>query len=335
MSQSSSVHPNQVAVLTAHSVSQIQTVKNNVRSSMTIGIEEVVQNIDVWRGRQIEFHEMAGGITNENFRVIVDGQSYFVSIAGADTEFLAVDRENKYHNTLAAAATGVGPQIIHYLPDCQVMVLEFIKGDTMTRETMSASAMPHRLARSLRQLHAGSKFLKDFNVFRLMEYYLGVIDRHHLSIPHEFGRRMPALRRVETAVSSPAFDSVPCTNDLVPENIIDDGQNLRLVDFDYSGNNHPCCELGSACQELQYDHDQYAELCAAYFGEPSRHLVARMHLFAVMSDIVWTLWGVIQQKISDLDFDFRTYTVGRWERALRLLDSDEFSGWLEDAAKEG
>ena len=130
-----------------------------------------------------------------------------------------------------------------------------------------------------------------------------------------YRQRLAVLRRMERAVSRPGIASVPCTNDLVAENIIDEGHNLRLIDFDYSGNNDPCSELGNACQELQYNEDQYAELCAAYFGEPRRHLLARMHLYAIMSDIIWSLWGAIQHKISQLDLDFWDYGIGRWERA--------------------
>jgi len=298
---------------------------------MSITIEEVVQKIDAWRGKALDIQVMPGGITNENFRVDVDGQPYFVSIPGASTELLAVDRDNKYYNTLAAAAGGVGPQVVHHLPDHHVMVLEFIQGDTMTPATMAAPGMPTRLAQVLQKLHASARFLKDFNVFRVAEFYLGILDQHQWRIPDGCRRRMAVLGRMETAVGSPAIASVPCTNDLVAEIIIDEGEKLRLIDFDYSGNNDPCSELGNACQELQYNEDQYAELCAAYFGEPRRHLLARMHLYAIMSDIIWSLWGFIQHKISHLDLDFWDYGVGRWERAQGLLDSNEFPGWLADA----
>ena len=301
---------------------------------MTITIEDVIEKIDAWRGKPIDYQEMPGGITNQNFRVNVDRQSFFVSIPGARTEFLAVDRDNKYYNTMAAAAVGAGPRVVHHLPDCQVMVLEFIIGATMTPATMAAPGMPGRLAQILLKLHGGSRFLKDFNVFRLAEFYLRILDQNQWPVPADCRNRMADQQRMEKAVSRPGLPLVPCTNDLVAENIIDDGQKLWLIDFDYSGNNDPCSELGNACQELQYNEDQYAELCAAYFGEPHRHLLARMHLYAIMSDFIWTLWGAIQHKISNLDLDFREYAAGRWQRALGLLDSNEFPQWLEDASRE-
>jgi thiamine kinase-like enzyme len=301
---------------------------------MTITIEEVVRQIDAWRGKPLDIQVMPGGITNENFRVNVDGQPYFVSIPGADTDLLAVDRDNKYYNSKVAAAIGVGPQILHYLPDHCVMVLEFIEGDTMTPATMAAPGMPTRLAQVLRKLHAGARFLKDFNVFRLAEFYRDILDEHQWPLPAGYRRRRSVLGRMATAVGCPPLASVPCTNDLVAENIIDAGERLRLIDFDYSGNNDPCSELGNACQELQYSEDQYVELCAAYFGNPPPRLLARMHIYAIMSDVIWALWGLIQDKISQLDLDFSAYASGRWERALGLLDSSEFPGWLEEAARK-
>jgi hypothetical protein len=73
---------------------------------------------------------------------------------------------------MAAAAAGVGPQVVHHLPDHHVMVLECIQGDTMTLETMAAPGMLGRLAQVLQKLQAGSRFFQYSNVLRLVEFYL-------------------------------------------------------------------------------------------------------------------------------------------------------------------
>lgn len=301
---------------------------------MTITIEEVVQKIDDWRNKQVEIQEMTGGLTNKNFRVDVEGQSFFVRIPGADTELLAVDRDSEYHSSKAAADVGVGPKVLYHLPDHKVMILEFLKGETMSIETLQGPGMPARIAQSLKKLHAGARCLNDFNMFRLVEFYMGIVEEHGVRIPDDYRPRMSVLGEIERALQVNSLDSVPCNNDLLAENYIDDGQMLWLIDFEYSGDNDPCFELGNTCQEQQYNEDQYAELCAAYFGETRRHLLARMYLYSVMSDFGWTLWGSIQNKISKLDYDFWEYAMGRWERALGMLDSNEFSKWLEDAQRD-
>ena len=118
---------------------------------------------------------MTGGLTNKNFRVDVEGQAFFVRIPGADTELLAVDRDNEYHSSKAAADAGIGPKVLYHLPDHKVMILEFINGKTMSIETLSAPGMPTRIAQSLKKLHAGARCLNEFNMFRLVEFYLDIV----------------------------------------------------------------------------------------------------------------------------------------------------------------
>ena len=111
---------------------------------------------------------------------------------------------------------------------------------------------------------------------------------------------------------------------------MDDGKSLRIIDYEYSGNNDPCFELGNTCQEQQYDDARILEVCAAYFGNPSPNKISRMKLYMVMSDVGWGLWAAIQAKISKIDFDFWEWAIERWGRAEEKMDSSEFSGWLKD-----
>jgi thiamine kinase-like enzyme len=194
------------------------------------------------------------------------------------------------------------------------------------------------MAASFRRLHASPRFLQDFNMFRLIETYLGVVDEHNVTIPDGYRDWLPTIARIEHASEAGALPSVPCHNDLLCENFIDDGKALRIVDYELSGNNDPCFDLGNTAQEAEFDQDLRAALCSAYFGrqetqELTRQL-ARMNLFALMSDVGWTLWGAIQAKISAVEFDFRAYYTGRWERALEVLRSHSFPRWLEEAAAQ-
>lgn len=300
---------------------------------MTVTIEQVIEGIADWRGKAVAAQPISGGLTNTNYRVEVDGTPYVVRIPGASTELLAVNRENEYYNTKAAAEAGVGAKIAYYLPDWQVMVLEYIYGETMSIAALQRPGMPTRIAQSLKMLHAGPRFLTDFNMFRLTEYYLKIADEHKVRIPDGYPKRMPAIQQIEATLLANPLPTVPCNNDLLAENYIDDGRILRTIDFEYSGNNDPCFELGNTCQEQQYDEARIVEMCAAYFGEPYPDKLARMKLNMIMSDIGWTLWAAIQAKISTIEFDFWGWAVERWSRAEAKLDSPEFAGWLHDVSR--
>jgi thiamine kinase-like enzyme len=296
---------------------------------MPITIEQVIARVAAWQGRTVSFRPMEG-LTNPNYLVEVDQERYFVRIPGPNTDLLAVDRDNELHNSRAAAETGAAPKVLYAFPEHGVMVLEFLHGQTMSNETLLAPGMPTRIAQLLSRLHAAPRFLKDFNMFRLTEFYLNVADKHQVKIPENFRERMPMVKQIEQAFDANPIQSVPCHNDLLAANYIDGDNGLRVFDFEYSGNNDPCFELGNTCQELEYDEPRLVEMCSVYFGQPYPDKLARMKLNMIMSDVGWALWAAIQAKISAIQFDFWGWAVDRWGRATLKMDSADFPGWLKD-----
>ena len=276
----------------------------------------------------MEIERLSGGLTNTNFKVTVDGVRYFVRIPGESTELLAVDRKNEHFNAQAAAESGVGPKIVHYLPQFDVMVLEFLEGRTMSNAELNQPGMPARIAGAIKHLHGGTRFLTDFDMFRLTEFYLGVCQERKIPIPDGYAERMQLVARVEQAVNVHPLARVPCHNDLLAENYMDVDGELRLIDYEYSGNNDPCFELGNTCQELKYDKARLEQVCAAYFGRASDAMLARMKLYMIMSDVGWGLWAAIQAHISKIDYDFWGWAIERWGRAVEKMDSVEFESWL-------
>ena len=293
-------------------------------------IEEVAGKIEDWKGRDISIQPLSGGLTNSNFKVEVDGTPYFVRVPGESTELLAIDRNNEYHNTKAAAEAGVAPKVLYYLPEYSVMVLEFLAGKTMSQDSLNAAGMPTRMAQSIKGLHSGPRFLTDFNMFRLTEYYLNLCKERGIRVPDGYPERMSTVVKIEKAMSANPLPTVPCNNDLLAENYIDDGQSLWLIDYEYSGNNDPTFELGNTCQEMQFSEDQISEVCSAYFGTASANMISRMKLNMIMSDVGWGLWAAIQADISAIDFDFWGWAIERWGRAVEKMDSEEFDRWLRD-----
>jgi len=139
----------------------------------------------------------------------------------------------------------------------------------------------------------------------------------------------PEVARDAAFRSNPLMAWIEMTLGLVLD---DDGTRLRIVDYELSGNNDPCFDLGNTAQEAEFDDELRAGLCESYFGRSDPQQLARMNLFALMSDVGWTLWGAIQAKISTIDYDFNGYYSARWDRALAMLESNRFAELLEAAA---
>jgi thiamine kinase-like enzyme len=293
-------------------------------------IDEIVTKIPDWQGKDISIQSLSGGLTNSNFKVQVDDKPYFVRVPGAGTDLLAINRDNEVHNSKAAFVAGVGPKVLYHLPEYNVMVLEFVNGKTMSKASLNEPGQPSRMAEAIKKLNNGPSFLQDFNMFRLTEYYLRLCKERDIKIPDGYLDRLETIARIESAMEVDPLPDLPCNNDLLAENYIDDGEQLWLIDYEYSGNNDPTFELGNTCQEMQFNDEQIMEVCVAYFGEVKQNMIARMKLNMIMSDVGWGLWAAIQAKISTIEFDFWGWAIERWGRAVQKMDSLEFEGWLKD-----
>jgi len=300
-----------------------------VRFAPTVTIEEVVARIAEWRGRATAIRSLPKGITNANYRVDVGDEAFVVRIPGVGTDLLGIDRVNEHHNTRIAAALGLAAPVVHYLPDVQVMVCAFIQGRGLSLADLQAPGIPSRLAATIRHLHGGPRFLTDFSMFRRIDAFAGAAEARAIPLFPDVRARLAAVARIERTLTAQPWSTVPCHNDLLPENWIDDGRQLRIVDYEYSGNNDPAFELGNLCQELVYDDGRVAELCQAYFGTVSVGRLARVKLQMIVSDVGWALWAALQAALSRIEFDFWRYGTERWTRAAARLDGPAIEAWLD------
>jgi thiamine kinase-like enzyme len=298
-----------------------------------MALEEILEAVPELRDAT-DVEPLPGGLTNENYKVTTDQGAYVVRISGKDTSLLAIDRENEVHNTIAAAETGVGAPFVAALPEHDALVLEFLDGETMSSEELRRGTRLGEVARACRRLHAGRPFLHDFDMFAIQPGYLAIVRDRGFRLPDRYEEFEPQIRALEAAMRVRPEPKVPCNNDLLAENFIEVEGELRLIDYEYSGNNEPSFELGNVWSESNLSLDQLEELVAHYYGRPLRNKIARARLWGLMSKYGWTLWGSIQDGVSDLDFDFWEWAMEKYVRAVEELDGPQFEQLLADVRRE-
>ena len=297
-----------------------------------MALEDVLEAVPELHGATA-VEPLAGGLTNTNYKVTTPGGSYVVRISGKDTGLLAIDRENEAYNTRCAAETGVGAPFVAALPEHDALVLEFLDGEVMSSEKLRHGDKLAAVAEACRRLHGGRRFLHDFDMFEIQRGYIRVVQERGFRLPERYLDFEPQVRALEQAMRVRAEGTVPCNNDLLAENFIDVGGEFRLIDYEYSGNNDPCFELGNVWSESNLSLAQLEELVAHYFGQPLRNKVARCRLWGLMSKYGWTLWGSIQQSVSELDFDFWGWAMEKYDRAEAEFDGPDFERLLEEVTR--
>ncbi len=277
--------------------------------------------------------ELVGGLTNTNYKVDTPEGAYVVRVSAKDAGLLAIDRENEYLNTVAAADAGVGAGVVDYLPEKSLLVLEFIEGTTQTSEDMQRGDRLDWVAEACRRLHGARPFRDDFNMFDIQRRYLRLVQDRGFRLPERYLEFEPQVRRIEAAMAVRSEATVPCNNDLLAENFIDVGDGFRLIDYEYSGNNDACFELGNVWSESNLSLEQLDELVGHYYGDHLTNKVARARLWGLMSKYGWTLWASIQDGVSDIDFDFWTWGMDKYDRAVGEFDGPDFGRLIDDVQR--
>jgi thiamine kinase-like enzyme len=309
----------------------IETIRGELRDQLVAVLGRLPELAD----RDLELSPLSGGITNRNYLVTpADGHDrYVIRLAGNDTHLLGISREVEYAATVAAAGVGVGPEVVAFVRPEGYLVTRFIDGGPLPEADAHASHNLARVARALRRFHDVPAIPGLFIPLRIVEAYRALAVARGVRIPPEYDLAATVGRRIELALLAAPVELRPCHNDLLNANFIDDGDRIRIVDWEYAGMGDPFFDLGNFSINHELTPDEDAVLLGAYDGDDVRKArLARLTLMRVVSDFREAMWGVLQQGISTLDVDFVAYAGEHFERLLANASTPAFEAALREAS---
>ena len=266
----------------------------------------------VWPGREVEIEPLGGGITNHNFVVRVDGKAYVLRIAGADTELLGIDRAAEHAAARTAAALEVGPEVVAFVEGS--LITCFVEGGIVPVEEIREPGSLREVAALLRRIHDGPGFPARFDSFRVVEAYRDTAAAHGVRIPPQFSEAKARADEIERTLGP--RPEQPCHNDLLNANFIRSSDGIRIVDWEYAGMGDRFFDFANFSVNHELSEPESDLLLEAYFGELRPADREHLRLMRFMSDFREAMWGVVQQGISKLDFDYEDYANRHFERAL-------------------
>jgi thiamine kinase-like enzyme len=301
-------------------------------SSFTLTDEQLGQVFDqipVLAGRPRLVEDLPGGLTNRNVKVTTPDGTFVARCTGTEPNKLHIDRTAEHANSCAAEHAGVGAPVFDFRPDLGVLVIGYLAGRTLHRADLDSGDALTRIATACRTLHEGPRFVNTFDMFEKQANYLATVRQGGYRIPDGYLELDSHLHDIRAALSVLDEGTVPCNNDLLAENFVDDGQKIWIIDYEYSGNNDACFELGNIWAEARLSVDQLAALVTAYYGRERPSKLARARLLGIVGQYGWTLWGAIQNAVSPIDFDFWAWTMEHFDTAAAGLRSPELDQLLD------
>lgn len=282
-------------------------------------IEDRVRRLPLWQGA-VTIEPLGGGITNVNV-LVQDAARRAVVRIGDDIPVHQVMRFNELAASRAAHAAGISPAVLYHEPGA--LVIDFVEGRTLRAEDLRQEALLEQalalVTRAHREMpgHLRGPAL-TFWVFHVIRDYAGTL--RDGGSPH--APRLPALlaaaAELEAAVGP--IDLVFGHNDLLPANFLHDGSRMWLIDWDYAGFGSPMFDLGGLAANNALAPEQERAMLARYFGTAvDAGLWRRYSAMKAGAALRETLWSMVSELHSALDFDFAAYTatnLATWEAAL-------------------
>jgi len=283
-----------------------------------------------WKGLDVRITQLSGGITNKLYRIQSEKGDYTVRIYGDKTD-LFINRDYEAHTILEMSKIGVSSNIVKYIPEKGVTIVEFIddvivlKNDNFLDASLYADIMS-----PVRKIHAsGIQLKKVFNplleVMKMSAILAG------LDVAYEefdIAGTIQRLIKLSSIINIPETEYAPCHNDLLADNFLlikpeakaRYDSSVYIIDWEYAGMAPRYYDIADMFQEILVPREAEKSIVAEYCqGDNFERTLLFIDLYKPFPDIYWFLWSLIQLNISKITFDFYTYGKVKYENAGKNL----------------
>ncbi|MBV6452297.1 MAG: hypothetical protein MHPDNHAH_03053 [Anaerolineales bacterium] len=279
--------------------------------------------------KTLEVAELTGGITNKNYKITADGESFVLRMGGNETKFLGIDRAVEYECSRLAAQSGVAPDPVAFLAPEGFIVARFVSGKGISAEEIGTEENIARVVASMKSYHAIGKFPGYFSPFRVADDYRKTAESFNVKLPAKMDWYLEKSAEIEKAMyAREPLTLRPCHNDLLNGNFIDDGTRIVILDWEYGGMGDIFFDLGNFAVQHEFNDGQDEILLKAYFSQPTDSQRAHQKLMKIMSDLREAMWAQVQRGVSKLDFDYEGYGQKYFERFEARTTGNDYQEWL-------
>ena len=279
---------------------------------MQKSVQKVIYNVPIFKKIK-RINKIDGGITNQNFMVTDhENKHYFVRICKDIPEHL-IRRENEINSSTAAAKIGVSPKIIY--TNNKLIIFEFIKGKTLNEKEVKENLI--EIIKLLKKVHTNipkkiEGLPQIFWVFHVIRHYKNFLEKNNSKYKKIINELIDKSEKIEK-YSSP-FDIVYGHNDLLAANFIKKNRKIYLVDWEYAGYNTPLFDLGGLSSNNNFNKKEDIIMLENYFDKKiSNSLLSKYYCLKTASLLRETMWSMVAELISTIDFNYKDYTIQNLE----------------------
>jgi len=264
-------------------------------------LQQIISRVPVWHGAHEIQHERIAGLTNENYRITVDGEHFALRISGQNALRLGIDRNCELAALRSAAAAGIGPEVVAYLPPEGHLVTHWLPGYHWNVDEFRTPGNVRLLTDTVKCIHTLPNNGAVFSPFQRIHAFLEIANRYSVHPPPEIGSLLKTMSAIqEDQQNDPADWQRFCHNDMVCVNYLfnKQDQSIKVLDWEFAGMGDIYYDLAT----VVYTHDSEGPIppdledvmLACYFGEITGWQRRRLLGMKYMLMFFTAAWGLAQ-----------------------------------------
>ena len=269
-------------------------------------IHNSIKELKIWENK-ISIEPIKGGLTNQNFLVTDGSKKYFVRIGEDIFEHLVI-RKNEIAASKAASLAEIAPKLV--FSSKGMIVFEYIESNTYNSKLVIKNI--DKIIKVIKKIHSEiPKFLVGdpplFWVFHVVKHYATFLKNNNSSYSKLIDDLIIKSSKLDK-IASP-YEIVFCHNDFLPANFIERESKIWVVDWEYAGFNTPLFDLGGLASNNEFSNNQEIYLLENYFDKKiSDAKLSKYFAIKCASLLRETLWSMVSEITSKIDFDYKEYT---------------------------
>ena len=288
------------------------------------------ESINQLKDKLNSLHLFEGNITIENLKggmsyttyLISDKKNKFVAKIGKS---LVDFRDNPLHQieaNKAANIANIAPKMIY--SEEGILIFEFIKSKILTAKEIRQEDILKKVISLIKIVH--EEVNNYFNGPTSTSWYFSSITKSIKILKNKkslYSKKLDKFiedyKMIKKAVGSHKI--VFTHNDLVGENILNDGKRLWFIDWEFSGYNFAILDLANLSKNNQFNEDEDNFMLSEYFKNTIslslRYNFQALKCAALLREIMWSLRAEMKSK---KDFDYKSYTDKIFTRYTKQLN---------------
>lgn len=265
-------------------------------------VEQICKKLDE---DLVKFSFLASGNHNDNYAIQTKRKKYVLRIEN-NPQFKNLKKE---YNLLKSLKTGLGPKVYFFDKSHKILphdyfVEEFVEGKYPKKINDKFIIL---MAKWLKKLHQQKKPCNKHFLLKAIQPYFKNVKNHKDAIPAETARKIAALFKgvndfckKNDEIFAGRKEASLLHSDLSRKNIIYNGKNIRLLDWEFSRFNFPEWDLVYFMQSLRLNSKQ-KELFLKTYGYPTSKTGEKKLLIILLlntcGDIGYSVWrlGLVNQ----------------------------------------